>query len=84
MPNNLPGYQSVNDPEVRSRFEAGWNVRLPSTKGLDNHEMIDAIHQGKLKAMYVLVKRLALSFQLDFVWRRTLKAGVFRGAGYFL
>jgi formate dehydrogenase major subunit len=33
MPNFLPGYQSVDDPEVRSRFEAGWNVQLPSTKG---------------------------------------------------
>jgi len=60
MPNNLPGYQSVNDPEVRSRFEAGWNVRLPSTKGLDNHEMIDAIHQGKLKAMYVFGEEISL------------------------
>src|SRR5467141_405174 len=60
MPNNLPGYQSVNDPEVRSRFEAGWNVQLPSTKGLDNHEMIDAIHQGKLKAMYVFGEEISL------------------------
>src|SRR6202166_4090482 len=50
MPNNLPGYQSVDDPEVRARFEAAWKVKLPSTKGLDNHEMVDAIHQGKLKS----------------------------------
>ena len=45
MPNFLPGYQSVDDPEVRARFEAAWKVQLPSTKGLDNHEMIDAIHR---------------------------------------
>jgi len=32
-------------------------VTLPSTTGLDNHEMVDAIHQGKLKAMYVFAKR---------------------------
>src|SRR5258708_2460320 len=51
MPNFLPGYQPVDDPEVRRRFEDGWNVPLPSTTGLDNHEMVDAIHQGKLKAM---------------------------------
>src|SRR6185436_6705272 len=36
MPNVLPGYQSVDDPEVRARFEASWQVTLPSTKGLDN------------------------------------------------
>src|ERR1700692_3842084 len=53
MPNNLPGYQSVDSAEVRARFEAAWKVKLPSTKGLDNHEMVDAIHQGKLKAMYL-------------------------------
>jgi formate dehydrogenase major subunit len=59
-PDVLPGYQSVDDPEVRTRFEAAWNVKLPSTKGLDNHEMIDAIHAGKLKAMYVFGEEIAL------------------------
>ncbi len=53
MPNNLPGYQSVDDPEIRKRFEEHWKVTLPSTKGLDNHEMVDAIQQGKLKAVYL-------------------------------
>ena len=53
MPNTVPGYQKVKDPEVIARFEKAWNVKMPTTKGLDNHEMIDAIHQGKLKAMYV-------------------------------
>src|SRR5207247_3816522 len=53
MPNFLPGYQSVDDPEVRARFEAGWKVTLPSTKGLDNHEMVDAIHRGTLKELYL-------------------------------
>jgi formate dehydrogenase major subunit len=60
MPNFLTGYQSVDDPEVRSRFEAGWNVQLPSTKGLDNHEMVEAIHQGKLKAMYLFGEEMSL------------------------
>lgn len=53
MPNNLPGYQSVDDPEVRARFEAAWKVKLPSTKGLDNHQMVDAIQEGSLKAIYL-------------------------------
>ncbi len=60
MPNNLPGYQSVDDPEVRARYEAGWNVKLPSTKGLDNHQMIDAIHEGKLKSMYVIGEEISV------------------------
>ena len=60
MPNYLPGYQLVDDPGVRARFEAGWKVKLPSTKGLDNKEMIDAIHQGKLKAMYLFGEEISL------------------------
>ena len=60
MPNFMPGYQKLDDPEVRARFEAGWGVPLPSTKGLDNHEMIDAIREGKLKSMYVFGEELSL------------------------
>jgi formate dehydrogenase major subunit len=60
MPDLLPGYQSVRDPEVRSRFEAAWNVQLPSTKGLDNHEMVEAIYEGKLKAMYLFGEEMSL------------------------
>ena len=60
MPNNLPGYQSVDDPEIRARFEAHWKVQLPSTKGLDNHEMVDAIEQGKLKAMYLIGEEMSI------------------------
>src|SRR5258707_2279673 len=60
MPNNLPGYQSVDHPEVRARFEAAWKVALPSSKGLDNHEMVDAIEQGKLKAMYLIGEEMSI------------------------
>lgn len=60
MPNFLPGYQPVDDPDVRARFESGWGVKLPSTKGLDNHQMIEAIGQGTLKAMYVFGEEMSL------------------------
>jgi formate dehydrogenase major subunit len=60
MPNNLPGYQSVDDKEVRARFEAAWKVTLPSTRGLDNHQMVDAIEEGKLKAMYVIGEEMSI------------------------
>jgi formate dehydrogenase major subunit len=60
MPDSLPGYQSVHDPEIRRRFEEGWGVRLPSTKGLDNHEMVEAIHSGTLKSMYLCGEEMGL------------------------
>jgi formate dehydrogenase major subunit len=59
-PELLPGYQSVHDPEVRARFEAAWKVKLPSNNGLDNSEMIEAIHADKLKAMYIFGEEIAL------------------------
>jgi formate dehydrogenase major subunit len=60
MPNNLPGYQPVADPEVRKKFESAWGVTLSTTKGLDNHEMVDAIQQGTLKAMYLVGEEMSL------------------------
>ena len=60
MPNMLSGYQKVDDPEVRERFAARWGVSLPSTKGLDNHEMVDAIQQGKLRSMYLCGEEMSI------------------------
>lgn len=53
MPNTFPGYQDVEDEEIRKKFEGAWGVKLPPQKGWDNHEMIRAIHDGKLKCMYI-------------------------------
>jgi formate dehydrogenase major subunit len=53
MPNVFPGYQKVDDPDIRAKFEADWGVTLPTTTGLDNHEMIRAIQNGTLKSLYI-------------------------------
>jgi len=60
MPNFLSGYQSVDDPEVRARFRGGWGVDLPATKGLDNHEMVDAVHAGKLRSIYLCGEEMSI------------------------
>lgn len=52
-PDNLPGYQNVTDPEVRKKFENAWGVRLPEKVGMNNHEMVEGVHEGHLKAMYL-------------------------------
>jgi formate dehydrogenase major subunit len=53
MPNIYSGYQKVEDETVRAKFEADWGGTLPTKKGLDNHEMIDAIKKGTLKSLYI-------------------------------
>jgi formate dehydrogenase major subunit len=60
MPNYFPGYQKVDDPEIRAKFEKTWGVTLPPKPGLDNHQMIDAIQEGKLKSMYVFGEEMSL------------------------
>ncbi len=53
MPDVFSGYQKVDNANIRAKFEAAWGVTLPTTTGLDNRMMIDAIHNGKLKSVYI-------------------------------
>ena len=53
MPLVYSGYQKVTDEAVRAKFEASWGVTLPTTEGLDNHQMIHAIEEGKLRGLYI-------------------------------
>ncbi|SDH57312.1 formate dehydrogenase major subunit [Aneurinibacillus thermoaerophilus] len=59
LPNFFPGYELVTDDAVRERYEKAWNVKLPREKGLDNPGMVEAIHKGKLKAMYLMGEDMA-------------------------
>ncbi|MEW6087888.1 MAG: formate dehydrogenase subunit alpha [bacterium] len=54
LPNVFSGYQSVEDPVVRSKFEKIWGVSLPDKKGLQSTKMIEAAHEGKLKGLFIL------------------------------
>ena len=54
LPNVFPGYQRVDDPAIRARFEAAWGVPLNPEPGLTTMEMVDAAGQGVIKAYYVM------------------------------
>ena len=54
LPNVYPGYQRVDLPEVRQKFEQAWGVPLSPKPGLTATEMIDAALHGKLKALYIM------------------------------
>lgn len=53
MPNNFPGYQPVTNDEIRMKFEKTWGITLPAKVGMDNHQMVDGVYDGKLRAMYL-------------------------------
>lgn len=56
----LPGYERVDNPDVMAKYEQAWGAPLPKPPGLDNHQMVEAIHEGKLKAMYIFGEEMAL------------------------
>ncbi|WHY72109.1 formate dehydrogenase subunit alpha [Fictibacillus enclensis] len=53
MPNTLPGYQKISDADAVAKFEQAWQVKLSTNEGMDNHEMVQGIYDGKLKSLYV-------------------------------
>ena len=53
MPAWFPGYEPVQDQQVRERYEKAWGVSLSVEPGMNNHQMVEGIHDGKIKAMYL-------------------------------
>ncbi|GLC87022.1 formate dehydrogenase subunit alpha [Lysinibacillus piscis] len=60
LPNLLPGYQKVTNDEERAKFEQAYGVTIPSQPGRTNMAMLDAIMEGKMKAMYLVGEDMAL------------------------
>ena len=63
IPMFLPDYQSVTDDGVRSAFNEIWGTETfqDGQKGLTVTEIMDAVHDGDIKAMYVLGENPAMS-----------------------
>ena len=62
IPMFLPDYQSVMDDGVRSAFTEVWGTGdFSNEKGLTVTEIMDAVHDGDIKAMYILGENPAMS-----------------------
>ena len=61
IPMFLPDYQSVADPSSRTRFETLWGTEIAAEKGLTVTEILDAVHQGRIRGMYILGENPAMS-----------------------
>ncbi|NRD80066.1 formate dehydrogenase subunit alpha [Bacillus sp. BRMEA1] len=59
MPNIYPGYQPVTNDVIRAKFEKAYGTALPETPGLDNIQMLEAIDQGQMKALYIVGEDMA-------------------------
>ncbi|MFO7772298.1 MAG: formate dehydrogenase subunit alpha, partial [Roseovarius gahaiensis] len=62
VPMFLPDYQSVTDDGVRAAFTEVWNSGdFSDQKGLTVTEIMDAVHDDKIKGMYILGENPAMS-----------------------
>ncbi len=54
LPNYFPGYQKLEAPGVREKFEATWGGPLPPKPGLTSVASVDAILSGKIHGMLIV------------------------------
>jgi predicted molibdopterin-dependent oxidoreductase YjgC len=54
LPNKLPGFHDVTDPEHRAKFETAWNATIPPENGWHLTEMVDAIDRGAMTALFCI------------------------------
>lgn len=54
LPNVYPGYQAVNVPANKEKFEAAWNAKLSDKVGLTIPGAIEGLSAGTVKALYVV------------------------------
>ncbi len=54
LPDRLPGFQHVENPELRAKFEQAWGAKIPPKKGWHLSGMFEAMERGELKALYVI------------------------------
>ncbi len=54
LPDRLPGFQHVENDELRARFDAAWGVAVPPKRGWHLSGMFDAMERGDLRTLYVI------------------------------
>lgn len=54
LPNKLPGFQDVENADLRGKFEAVWGNEIPAKAGRHISLMHEAMDEGILKCLFVL------------------------------
>ena len=61
IPMMYPDYQRVDNAGTRVRFEEVWGTTLDPKPGLTVVEIMDAVHAGKIRGMYIMGENPAMS-----------------------
>jgi formate dehydrogenase major subunit len=61
IPMFFPDYKSVEDPEIRGKYELAWHTKLDPERGLTVVEIMNAVHADVVKGMYIMGENPAMS-----------------------
>ena len=61
IPMMYPDYKRVDSAEVRTQFEALWQKTLDPKPGLTVVEIMNAVHAGQIRGMYIMGENPAMS-----------------------
>jgi formate dehydrogenase major subunit len=61
IPMMFPDYQRVDNTQARARFEKLWGATLDPQPGLTVVEIMDAVHDGKIRGIYIMGENPAMS-----------------------
>lgn len=61
LPDVFSGYQKVADGAAREKFSSAWGRQVSSEPGLTVSEMVPAMIEGRIKALYVMGENPVLS-----------------------
>ncbi len=54
LPDVFPGYQKVEDPKIREKFERAWGIKLNLKPGLTTTDQLIEAKKGNIKALYII------------------------------
>ena len=61
LPNKLPGFQDVEDPRARAKFERAWGTSIPPVSGRHLTRMFEGMEEGVVRAVYAIGENPAAS-----------------------
>src|SRR6266851_5734470 len=61
IPMFFPDYKSVEDPNIRAKYESVWGKKLDPKRGKTVVEIMDAVHADEIKGMYIMGENPAMS-----------------------
>src|SRR5215831_8014652 len=61
IPMVYPDYQRVDDAAIQQSFESAWHTKLDPKAGLTVVEIMNAVHAGTIRGMYIMGENPAMS-----------------------